>query len=243
LRRIWRIVDDDDVEQVRAKTILRIETVLRKFGDPQLSLVVRTYYNIDLDAPTRDLPLGERLKDLHDREGARFSPRTTKRLFDTFLAELVVSLGQSSPPVSAQLLRGILARERTTAPKPRSSSGDGDLPGQVFPRPNGAVDPVSPNVRRFLSSEVHGTGSSGNDWVCVFASLDRLAAYQRSRQMPWRGEHWTKTGADVVREVLRHEPPPGIVLNPGTRREAESLVLPPSLVGRLAESLWGSPVG
>src|SRR4051794_34268539 len=61
LRKIWRIADDDDLEIVRAKAIYRLETILRKFSDPQLSMVVRTYYNIYLDPPARDLPLGERL--------------------------------------------------------------------------------------------------------------------------------------------------------------------------------------
>ncbi|WP_020669664.1 hypothetical protein [Amycolatopsis nigrescens] len=241
LRELWGITEKDDKERVRAKAAIRIRARLAGF-DRKMTEVVAAYYNLSPDAKRNAMLLGERREELARRKGDQYSVRQTSREFDWFLAELVKSLKQPCPPIpEAELqrmvdqLRGGAAQDRLGRaihrvhhPQHASDEALVQLRSAVLHGPRSATDELA----------VTSTAGFGH-WLCVFTSPGLLHDYRRRTGAAWLDEHWSKTGAELVREVHRVRLPVGILVNPSPRRgdeTAESLPIPPELVARLAQS-------
>ncbi len=240
LRRIWQITEHDNLEQLRAKVVLRLEAVLEKFTEPTFPLVVAACYNVGLEPPMSEQKLGERLQELHRHEGEGFSKRQAERLRQRFRDELVVSLGHPQPVLPPEVVRARVLREQRTdqlCRAIRELSGPANLEELVLRY----FVPAEVHVPRSVTSgpAIAHTATQG-DWLCVFTSAPRLARYRHATGVPWSGKHWTRPGAQVLREAVRRGPQVGVLINPNPRRENPSpppLPLVPALVHKVAARL------
>ncbi|GAA2818076.1 hypothetical protein GCM10010470_61790 [Saccharopolyspora taberi] len=247
LRRIWGITSKD-LTEVMELTIVRLDQSLSDLPKPDLARTARVAYNLDPDPDLVGLLYMDRIKALSGRLGPKNSVRTLERHVKSVREHIGARLARAWPPVPADALRRVRARERAArSPAPTDDSRLlASIGSLLVPR-----DPVEESINEFLAGTMLVPRDAENrlalartaahgDWVCAFSSPHRFDEYRREVIPPWGPQPLPTTGADLLRKLRQERLRAGILVNPEAARNAApvaTLPLSPQLVEQISGRL------